>query len=117
MTERIVSSRFPYLPIEIQIRQHKEGAEAFLDTGFDGDVAVPPGLITDREPPDVYLPWRLADGSEIIAPAYLGTIKVGQIGSFPTLVVALGDEILIGQGIAARFLITLDHGQKVIVEP
>ena len=34
---RLVSSRFPYLPIRLQVRQRVEDLEALLDTGFDDD--------------------------------------------------------------------------------
>lgn len=117
MNQRLVSSRFPYLPIHIQLRQRREDIEAFLDTGFDGHVAVPPEFIAHGQPPDGYLTWRLADGSEVLAPYYLGTVQLGQMGTLPAVITSLGDEPLIGRGIADRFTITLDHGQRVIVEP
>ena len=38
------------------------------------------------------------------------------LGSYPVLVSALGDEPLIGCGVAKHFTITLDHAERVIVE-
>jgi hypothetical protein len=67
-------------------------------------------------PPRGHLRWTLADGSAVLAPYYLGTIRVGALGPFPALVTVLGDEPLIGREIVAHFTITLDHGERVIVE-
>lgn len=67
----IISQRFPYIPLQIQVRQRKEKIEALLDTGFDGDIAVPKGMLTNGDVPDGLLPWKLADGSKIIAAAYI----------------------------------------------
>lgn len=112
----IISKRFPYIPLQVQVRQRKEQIEALLDTGFDGDIAVPKDLLTNGDTPDGYLPWQLADGSEIIAPAYIGKAKVGDLKSIPVVVITLGDESLVGQGIIKHFTLTLDHGKRVIVE-
>src|SRR5262252_9663720 len=38
-----------------------ETVEALLDTGFDGDVIIPEGLMTNGKPPDSYLRFTLAD--------------------------------------------------------
>ena len=117
MNRQVISSRFPYLPIKITLQQHSQHVEALLDTGFDGDVIVPSTFITGNRPPDELVPWILADGSRGQAPAYIGTIEIGVFGPFQALVMVLGDEMLIGRGIIDRFAITLDHGQRVIVEP
>ena len=116
MNRRLTSSRFPYLPLQIEVRQRREELEAFVDTGFDGDVAVPPNLITNGEPPDGYVPWRLADGSLIFAPAYLGAVRVGEMGTFPVVITAIGDEPLLGRGLTDRFKVTFDHGRQIILE-
>lgn len=112
----IVSSRFPYFSLELQVRHRKENMEVLLDTGFDGDIAIPKGILTNGDPPDGLLPWKLADGSKIVAPAYIGKVKVGQMTPLPIVVITMGDEPLIGQGIIKHFSITLDHGKKVIIE-
>lgn|SRR5574341_383355 len=114
--KRLVSSRFPYLPLTVEVRQWKEDIEAFLDTGFDGDIVLPSDLIRNGEPPDRYLPWKLADGSEVITPAYVGTVSLGQLGRFPAVIIVLGDEALAGRGLVDRFSITFDHGKHVIVK-
>lgn len=41
VTQPLVSSHFPYLPLHVELRQSESQIEALLDTGFDGDLAVP----------------------------------------------------------------------------
>lgn len=117
MSKRFKSPQFPFLPIRIRIRQREENVMALLDTGFDGDVAVPAHLLTNGDPPDGYLPWQLANGSTVLAPAFIGTVKVGSLGSYHMVIIALGDEPLVGRGLADHFTIILDHGRELIIEP
>ena len=114
---RYISFRFPYLDIRIRVCQRDTDVEALLDTGFDGDVAVPQGLVADGHPPDGHSRWALADGSMILVPYYRCTVQLGGLGPFPATVIALGDEPLVGAGVARHVTIILDHGRRVIVEP
>jgi predicted aspartyl protease len=113
----LVSTHFPYVPVTISVRGHTHEAEALLDTGFTGYVVVPTGLVTNGEPPDARLQYSLADGSLVTAPVYRGTIEVGAFGPFPTLVTVLADEPIVGRELMDRFRITLEHGQRIVVEP
>jgi hypothetical protein len=61
--------------------------------------------------------WSRADGTEVLAPVYLGTAQLDAFASFPAFVTVLGDETLVGRGVSDRFRVILDHGQQVIVEP
>lgn len=117
LSQRLTSSRFPYVPLHLEVRQQTHGVDALLDTGFDGDVALPPELVVAGQSPDGYLPCQLADGSEVLTPFYLGVVRVGDLGAFPIVIIALGDEPLVGRGVSDRFRIILDHGQQLIVEP
>lgn len=112
----ITSQHFPYIPLQVQVRQRKEKVEALLDTGFDGDIAIPKGMLTNGDPPDGLLPWQLADGSKIVAPAYIGRVKINNIASFAVVVIALGDEPIVGQGVIKNLTIILEHGRKIIIE-
>lgn len=116
MTGRVISARFPYLPLELTVRGRTEQVEALLDTGFDGDIVLPAGFVPDERHPDTYLQWILADGSLVQAPAYLGTVMIGAFGPFDCLITVLGEEAIVGRFITDRFAITLDHGVRVIVE-
>ena len=42
MNAELTSSRFPYVPVRWQVGQQIYEAEALLDTGFGGGIAVPP---------------------------------------------------------------------------
>lgn len=122
MNQRAVSSRFPYLPIHLQVRinpttDKEADLEALLDTGFDGDVVVPSNFHSNGHPPEAYLRWTLADGSQVEAPAFRGVLYIGEMGPISVVVTALGDEPMIGRKAITRFTVTLDHGQRVIVEP
>lgn len=117
VSSRLVSRRFPYLPIHLAVRHTRDHLDAFLDTGFDGDIAVPHTSIADGDPPGGYLSCRLADGSDMLSPFYRGTIRVGGLGSFSVVIVALGDEPLVRRGVSDRFKVILDHGHQLIVEP
>jgi predicted aspartyl protease len=117
MASQVVSTHFPYLPIRLTVRAQTVAIEAFLDTGFDGDIVVPQGVLIDVGTPHNYVRWLLADGSPVQAPAYLGVVEVGSLGAFSAAVTILGDEPLVGRGLTDRFRVILDHGSEVIVEP
>lgn len=40
----VESERSPHLPIAFTVDESRHAAEALLDTGFDGDLAVPPEI-------------------------------------------------------------------------
>ena len=64
MTPRWVSQRFPYLPLQIQIGSVSRTIEALIDTGFDGDLLLPPAMLpVGLDPARTATEWRLADGS------------------------------------------------------
>lgn len=115
--DRVGSARFPYVPIRLVVGQQVIEVEAFLDTGFDGDVVMPRGSVRRGTRRTSYLYWTLPDNSVVSAPAYPGTVEIGRLGSFPVLVTVLGDEPIIGRRLTDRFRVILDHGSAVIVEP
>ena len=90
--------------------------EALLDTGFDGSVVIPSGFLEGRAP-DWFQRWRLADGSEAVAPTYLGTVQVGDFQPSTALIIALGEEFIVGLEVIRLFTVILDHGQEVSVKP
>ncbi|MCH7714373.1 MAG: hypothetical protein IIC99_12205 [Chloroflexi bacterium] len=114
MSQQLVSSRFPYLPIRLQIRQATYEEEALIDTGFDGGMALPPFLLEGQEP-DLYQRWTLAEGSQIVAPVYRGMVQLGEFQPVSVLVIAMGEECLIGLDIVNRFSVLFDHGARIVV--
>ena len=117
MRRHLVSSHFPYIPIHVQVQGKIKNFDALIDTGFDGNVIMPRHELMNGEPPAGYLPCKLADGSKIAAPFYEGIIKIGKLPSLTIIILAMGDEPLIGRGVTDRFKVIFDHGKKVIVEP
>lgn len=112
----LISSRFPYIQVTLQVLNRNIKIETLIDTGFDGDITVPPEVILNGKPPQGYLPWTLANGAKINAPYFLGKVRIGKFEPIDVLITALGDEPLIGRGITDKFKVIFDHGKKVIVE-
>jgi len=117
VNERLESNQFPYLPIRIEVRGRIHELQALVDTGFNGDVTVPPSVIGTAESPDWQLHGILADGSRLALPAYHAEVRLGLHGPFQVSLVALGDEPTVGPRVTDRFLLILDHGRRVILEP
>ena len=110
----------PYPSLAIRFVAQGIAGEAFalVDTGFDGHLAVPDSLLPTLPPPSYVRRVRTASGEIVHVPVYLGTVElVDQPGLLDALVIALGDEYLIGLAIMNHFRVTFDHGQRVIVEP
>src|SRR5947208_1439923 len=97
LNDRLISERFPYVPITLIVRDLVVEVDALLDTGFDGEIIVPTGLIPSSMRPHRYLRWTLVDGSRVRALAYIGTSQIGQLGTFGVSISAVGDEVLIGR--------------------
>ncbi len=117
VTQRIVSSRFPYIPVRVQLGQRTINVEALLDTGFDGAIILPADLLANGAPAESYVRVVLADGSRVLAATSVGTLQIGEMTPFRARVIALGDEPIIGLTATNRYYIGLDHGRQVIVEP
>ena len=112
----MTSFRFPYVRFTLQVGGHSFDGEALIDTGFDGGFAVPPRLLQDVGTPDGYALWEPVVGSPVLAATYRATFQIDALGPFPVTVTTLGDEILVGLEVITRFLVTLDHGQRVVVD-
>ncbi|HCB22421.1 hypothetical protein A3B42_00505 [Candidatus Daviesbacteria bacterium RIFCSPLOWO2_01_FULL_38_10] len=112
----LTSSRFPYIQVILRVLNNIFKVEALIDTGFDGDVTVPPEMILNGKSPRGYLPWTLASGTKVNAPYFLGKIKIGKFKPFNVLITALGDEPLVGRGVTDKFKVIFDHGRKVVIE-
>lgn len=114
--KKVESSHFPYLPLEIILKQNEHTLEALLDTGFDGFLVLPPRLITNGEAPDLYEACKLADNSVIRVPIFIGSVKLGSRELNNITFLIMGDEPIIGREVMKYFKIILDHGRKIILE-
>ena len=129
MARKLVSNHSPYLFIDFTIDLidrtiSQEKAEALVDTGFTGDLSVPPQIVRNGKTPvpDLYANLTLANGSKARVPVYEGTVVFreleGEIAQpIDVSVFILGDEVLVGRSLMDHFRVTLDHGKQIIVEP
>lgn len=101
--------------IKVTLGDRDYEENALLDTGFNGDVAVPFHLELDSSGRTTEL--ILADGSVIRARSQLGQIQLGDLEPVSAEIVAIGNNFVIGTGILRRYEVILDHGQRVIVNP
>jgi predicted aspartyl protease len=117
MNSRVTNDRFPYIRLRLRVRSQVIDLEALIDTGFDGALLMPEGIVEFDGPPDLALRWTLADGSRVFAPSYDATVEILGLDSVQILVSVLGSEFLVGRQVTDLFTIILDHGQRVIIEP
>jgi len=127
MSNKLISTRYPFLPFTVHVRVTNRknidlNTQALIDTGFSGDIVVPATEELKQYPADAYATWTMADGSEVLAPIFLGTIRFPELADDVAVmvgvtVIVLGDQPLIGQSVLRRFTLTLDHGKQVILEP
>ena len=73
----VISSRYPYLDMRVEIRGWQDDDYALIDTGFTGNLVVPTRLLSDELGlPDGHIRWRLADGRIVDAPVYMGNVEI-----------------------------------------
>jgi clan AA aspartic protease len=123
MSVPVSSSHFPYLTIRVTIRQplasnqQEIQLEALVDTGFDGGVVIPKDLLDPSLTPVRYLPWSLADDSQVLLPAFLGDVQIGNLPPVRTIVMPLGDEPLLGRNVTNHYRMIFDRGNQLVIEP
>jgi predicted aspartyl protease len=127
MSKKLISNNYPFVPLTIHVRVSTRKCldlttQALIDTGFSGDIVVPATGELKQETPGAYATWTMADGSEVLAPIFLGTIHFAELDEdvgelVGVTVTVLGDQALIGQSILKHFTLTLDHGKQVVLEP
>jgi predicted aspartyl protease len=127
MGNKLISTRYPFLPLAVQLRISNRknmnlDIQGLVDTGFSGDIAIPATEDLKQYEADAYATWAMADGSEVMAPVFLGTIRFPDLEDESGVMVGvtvtvLGDQPLIGQSVLRNFTLTLDHGKQVILEP
>ena len=103
-------------PFRLYVRGITIDVEALVDTGFDGDLAVPEALLQDVGEPDDFERWTLADGAAVFAPEFEATAELDGFESISVLLSAIGDEPLVGRGVTDQFGLLLDHGRRLVIE-
>ena len=117
MNQQLVSSRFPYLPIHVESGNMVYEGYALLDTGFTGEVILPPWYLPDDASLIGSTPLTLPDGRRTNARTYTAILTLGRLRQFRVSVSAFGSEPIIGVHVIRHFSVILDHGRRVIVEP
>ena len=114
----VVSDDFPYMPIRVSIGEWETSGIALIDTGFSGDLLIPEELLPDDlGPPDHLNLYRVADGRFVRAPMYAGSIQIGNLPPLTNVSIgAMGDRFIVGVGIIERYVMTLERGERVIIE-
>ena len=84
MSKKLTSTKYPFLPLSIHVRvssrKHIDlNTQALIDTGFSCDIVVPVTEELKQPTPDAYATWTMADGSEVMAPIFLGTIRFPEL--------------------------------------
>ena len=111
------SDNYPYLKVRCRVRHWGAEVWALVDTGFDGHLIIPRQIARQLGAPDSVAAWAMADGRRVVTSGYRGIVELVGVGAFPSTVVALGDEYIIGRAVIDRLRVTFDHGQRLIVEP
>jgi len=110
-----VTSRFPYIPIRVNLGSTIYEGDALLDTGFSGGIMLPSRYLPDDALSSGYTDWVLADHSTVRSPYYRGTVEIDGFQPFRSIVTTMGDEVLVGIRVISRFYVLLDHGERVVV--
>ena len=93
-------------------------AVAMVDSGCEGHLAVPESLRASLPTPTYVDRVRTASGEIVHVPVYRGRAELVDMPRIvDALVIALGDEFLIGIAVMNHFRVIFDHGLRVIVEP
>ena len=112
----MISARFPYLMVRVNVGGASLVESALLDTGFNWDFAIPVSRSIGLQP--VRREWiTLANGREEPAFVFEGSIQLGDLEPVPAEIIAIGENFVIGTGILRRYEVILDHGRRVIVNP
>jgi predicted aspartyl protease len=107
MSHKLISHKYPFLPLSIHVRvsnrkQIDLNTQVLIDTGFSGDIVVPATEELKQHQPDAYATWTMADGSEVMAPIFLGTIRFPELNAdvaemVGVTVTVLGDAALLAK--------------------
>ena len=113
----VISEQYPYLRLEVKVRDVNIKDYFYIDTGFDGGLILPRSFAEDFGEYDYVSRWTLGNGSLVEAEDYLGEARVVEVTEVaPVRVTCLGDEFIVGRGILDGLKVTLYYGKRVEAE-
>lgn len=110
------SDRFPYVPVTFTVGEQTYTLDALVDTGFEGDLAVPSDFVTFEDAPVGSTDWYMADGSQSRASLYAGVVRIGSMAPLPAGIIVFGVEIILGRGVIDRYRVILNRGERIVIE-
>lgn len=129
MAGKVVSDNPPLFKLNLTVDLNdrvatEEQIEAMFDSGFNGDVSIPRELIGNGNAPapEARVPITIANGDTIWVPSYQGGVAFNELEGeiaqpIPVSVFVMGENVLVGRGLMDHFLVVLDHGRTMTVEP
>lgn len=114
-----VSTVYPFLSVQIRIRDWEQETLALVDTGCEGSLVIPYAAFNSGlGNPDTSSNWSLADGSIVETPVYVGSLEIKGLAAIPDVVISLlGTDYIMGRNVIDRFEIILDHGRTLTIRP
>ena len=112
----MTSLTFPFVPVRIELQGRVFEENAILDTGFDGEIAIPKAYAEGLEP-EGSEPFAFPDGTVVEPDKFTGIVRLADMEPTTAEIVALGSEFIVGIRILIRYEVILDHGQRVIINP
>ena len=112
----MTSPRFPSLRLRVELAGRVFNEDALLDTGFDGEVAIPKSRAEGLQPKEIGR-FAFLDGTVVEPDMFSGIARLGDLEPVAVEIVAMGDEFIIGMRLLSRYEVILDHGRRVIVNP
>ena len=98
----MISARFPYLTVNVNVGGLSLVESALLDTGFNWDFAIPVSRSVGMQP--IRREWIiLANGRGEDVFVFPGNIQLGVLEPVPAEIIAIGSNFVIGTGILRRY--------------
>jgi hypothetical protein len=104
--------RYPEVQVILSIGTMDLEIEAWLDTGFEGGIAIPASMEHDILASAGESTVQVADGHQIIVPTWMGSVEIAE-AVFQCEVVALGSRVLLGLQVMDRMDVLFQRGARV----
>jgi len=103
---------YPRIEFSLSIGAWDLVETAYLDTGFEGGLAIPAAAASQVDAASGWTPLRLADGSVDYVPIWSGAVVIEE-RSFRVDVVALGPQYLLGREVLDQMEVCFEFGRTL----